>query len=482
VGYFEVTLPPQELIFNRFNFASTNDPIGGFVIGDFNLDGKLDVAFEVQGRTSASLGILLGNGDGTFSKPKITKIPYGSGTILTADFNQDGIPDLVLADGIFNRIYVLLGKGDGTFRTLAPAQMDQSPNLMAVGDFNGDGKIDLATSNTNDNSVSILLGSGDGSFQSSIDILGLPTPFEIAVGDFNKDGKLDIGVTEYGSAITILTGNGDGTFAIGNTYATANPALSIAAADVNGDGKLDLVVVNGANSQAGDPEGDWEVFLGNGDGTFQSGIDYSPGGGFLEAVVADVNGDGKPDVVATGGPYGSYAGTLAMFLGNGDGTFQQPISRIVGQAPSSLMAGDLNGDGRLDLIFEDIGSPSSLSGLIQVPATLTPKGLSFGKVALGSSSVSETVTLTNVGGPALGLSSVTVGGSNPGDFAPADNCPTNLASGASCDISVTFKPTALGPRSAGISVSFSGGAIPQGFTVKGTGTSAVQIAAAGGKP
>lgn len=451
-------------MFHSSNVATSHGGLGGFVTGDFNGDGKLDVAVFQPGSSSSTLGILLGKGDGTFAKPLTIKTPADAGDPVAGDFNGDGILDLAFVSSIRNAVFVLLGKGDGTLTPLPSTKMDQSPNLMAVGDFNGDGKLDLVTSNGNDNSISILLGNGDGTFQPEIDISGIPVPFFMAVGDFNRDGKLDIGVVEAGSAFAIYLGNGDGTFTAGATYASPN-ALSIVTADLNGDGNLDLVVVNGNDPQ----EGDWEVFLGNGDGTFQSGVDYSPGGGFDWATTADINGDGKLDVIASGGSFGTYAGMLVAFLGNGDGTFQAPLTYAIGNVPGFSATGDLNGDGRLDLIFESIGTPSSYRVLIQVPAAFSVKSLAFGKVMVGTTSTPQSVTLTNQGGPNLTISGVTMSGSNPGDFTPTSNCPDSLAARASCTISVTFTPTAKGAHSARVTVAFGGGAIGQGFEVRGTG-------------
>ena len=228
---------------------------------------------------------------------------------------------------------------------------------------------------------------------------------------------------------------------------------------------LDLVVVNGNESQQG--VGDWEVFLGNGDGTFQGGVDYAPGGGFNWVTLADMNGDDKLDVVASGGLSGTYSGLIAVFLGIGDGSFESPMTYKTGNIPGFSAAGDLNGDGRLDLIFEDI-TPAAYVAMIQVPADFTPTSLSFGKVKVGSTSAPQSVTITNEGGPSLAILGVSVKGTNPGDFNPMNKCPSSIPAGASCSISVTFTPTEVGARSASVSVSFGGGAISQAFTVRGT--------------
>src|SRR6266700_8419599 len=170
----------------------------------------------------------------------------------------------------------------------------------AAADLNGDGKVDLAVANTDSNTVGVLLGSGDGTFKPAVtyDSGGDPTSVEEA--DVNGDGRPDLVVANYNSAtVGVLLGNGDGTFQTAVTYDSGGKfAWSVAVADVNGDGKPDLLVTNQcvnisdcANSSVG-------VLLGNGDGTFQLAISYSSGGdGAYSVAVADVNNDGKPDLV-----------------------------------------------------------------------------------------------------------------------------------------------------------------------------------------
>jgi hypothetical protein len=231
------------------------------------------------------------------------------------------------------------------------------PLSIATGDFNGDGKLDLAVANGTDNTVSVFLGKPDGSFSPRIDYPTGPQPSSVTIGDFNGDGNLDIAVASQNcfviahistitcgqASVSILLGNGDGTFQPHQDFPTATRPFSVATADLNGDGKLDLVL-------AGDLSNSVSVLLGNGDGTFQSHVDYpvpSPGGGPYWAIVADFNADGKPDVAAG---YGD--GSVAIYLGNGDGTLQGPQTlqlRDSFGANSGAAAGDFNGDGKIDI-------------------------------------------------------------------------------------------------------------------------------------
>jgi len=234
----------------------------GVAVGDFNEDGRLDLA--TANDVSDSLTVLLGNGDGTFNLASTPTGVYSPFSLVVGDFNGDGIPDVAAAGFYSSRVTVLLGNGDGTFNQVPDNfDTDQGPRSMTVADFNGDGILDLATSNFVGNTVTILLGNGDGTFAATA--LNPPAgagPTSIAAGDFNGDGIPDLAVAnENGNSVSVLLGNGDGTFTAAPTIAVGNSPKSIVVADFNGDGKADLAVANFVDDTV-------TILLGNGNGTF----------------------------------------------------------------------------------------------------------------------------------------------------------------------------------------------------------------------
>jgi hypothetical protein len=329
-------------------YAVGSNPVS-VAVGDFNQDGKPDLA--VANRNNDTVSILLGNGKGTFLR--VVNHPAGPSpnAVVVGDFNGDGRLDLAVANEGPNTISILLGNGDGTFKPPASYAAIVDSGFLAVGDFNGDGKPDLIVGGSNSNAVSVLLGNGDGSFQSPVvTTVGISNPFPIAVGDFNGDGRLDFAEVAFNTqSVSILLGNGDGSFQPPVTYALEGYVQSLVAADFNGDGKPDLAVATCCYPDTGTV---W-ILLGNGDGSFQKPIG-STVYGVSNLVIGDFNGDGKPDLAAAtafslldGGPYGF--GFVSILLGNGKGGFRETVTRNVGGTPASMAVGDFNGDGRPDV-------------------------------------------------------------------------------------------------------------------------------------
>ena len=338
--------------FTRADYSVGQQPYA-VVVGDFNRDGKLDLAVASAG--DGTVSVLLGKGDGTFRSPmQYTVGPRGLlSQIAAGDFNGDGRLDVVVSNFGSNDVSVLLGKGDGTFQAAGSHKVGTNPSAVAVADLNGDGKLDLVVANQNCNNghppcgpgtVSVLLGNGDGTFQAHKELATCKGPNWVTVGDFHRAGKLDLAVAcggsrESPSKLSILLGNGDGTFQTFFSYPLKVNGDSVAAADFNRDGKLDLAV--------GDNIGLVSVFLGNGDGTFRDRVDY-PAGPFPSGSIGigDLNGDGNLDlVVASGG-----SNSVTILLGNGDGTFRPWGFRFdTGLFPQGVAVGDFRRNGRLGL-------------------------------------------------------------------------------------------------------------------------------------
>jgi Bacterial Ig-like domain (group 3)/FG-GAP-like repeat len=342
---------------------------------DVNGDGKADLLWDgVAANNTGSVGVLLGNGDGTFqgSSGPFDTGGQAAGPVVVADLNNDGKPDLVVAEFAGQAsVGVLLGNGDGTFQQAVVYDTGATGVALsaAVGDLNGDGKPDLVVANLKctttsfEGCVSVLLGNGDGTFQKALvyDAAGWNSQ-SIVLADVNGDGKLDLLVTNAGGvagSVGVMLGKGDGTFQPAVAYASGGDfALNLAVADVNSDGRPDLVVANVYSDTIG-------VLLGNGDGTFRRAVAYSSGGhGILSMVVKDVNGDGNLDVLAAncGALWGFCPGTngavVSVLLGNRNGTFRRAEiysvgsapKGIPGEAPQDLTVADVNGDGIPDLL------------------------------------------------------------------------------------------------------------------------------------
>lgn len=311
-------------------------------LADVNGDGLLDLVTPQESLSSVAL--ILGNGKGNFSlrtTGNLSGTAYGANSTVVADFNGDGTLDLAVAETNFpnGQVAVSPGKGHGTFAApiVSPllSQAINNQDLMLSGDFNGDGKADLIVMDDYSMGFQILLGNGDGTFQAPVDTK-LNTTLNFSIGDCNGDGKTDVVVSTVSNGqalISIYLSNGNGTFSLATQY--TEPSGGPVVADVNGDGRQDLVFV-------GNPV---FVMLGNGDGTFQKPITGPVLTTSFSPLVKDFTGDGIPDIVT-----GTYNG-IAFLKGNGNGTFQSPVySNSTISFCCQMFSEDVNGDGKLDLV------------------------------------------------------------------------------------------------------------------------------------
>lgn len=425
------TLRPQSsspVFFNVPAFPQTGLFSSSIVVGDFNNDGNKDFAIANQCQNSncvnGGVTIYLGNGNGSFQ----TGATYSSGgyeaySIAAADLNRDGNTDLVVVNGCQSStecgngiVGVLLGNGDGTFQT---AQTYSSGGVVAtavaVGGLNTGKKLDLVVANQcqdsscTNGSVSVLLGNGDGTFGSAQSYpSGGVEPIAVGIGDFTGNHINDLVVvnecqtsSNCTGSVGVLLGNGNGTFKNVQTFSSgAFTAYSVAVGDLNGDGKLDLAVANQCQTASHCSNGVVGVLLGNGDGTFQTARTFASSGAKSSFVaLADLNGDNHPDLVVVDqcqSINGCFYGSLSVLFGKGDGTFKHAQGFVTEgvQAYAAALA-DFNKDGKLDAVVANQCQTSSncagvvtellgaAGGSFQVPPAYSGGGYNTDAAATG---------------------------------------------------------------------------------------------------
>jgi hypothetical protein len=285
--------------------------------------------------------VLLGQGDGTFLPAQSFPAGTGPRSVAVGDFNGDGKLDLAVADygyyGNGQTVSVLLGNGDGTFQAAQSFPAGTAPNSVAVGDFNGDGKPDLAVANLYSGTVSVLLGNGDGTFLPAVTDAAGVHPSSVAVGDFNGDGILDLAVAGYGG-VRVLLGNGNGTFQTTN-FSYVPGSVSVAVGRFNGDGFPDLAAANAASNNV-------SILLN--DATWPRGPGRASGGSSHPRFPQRLPPPAVFDF--TGGEEPRWAGNalLAGAQPPGDGPFPRlpaPVSPLGAEPPQAVLF-VLLGEGR----------------------------------------------------------------------------------------------------------------------------------------
>jgi len=448
---------------------------------DLDADGKLDMVVVTPNADSVS--VRLGDGHGGFgadasfpadSNPFDSK-PFD---IAVGDFNGDGRQDLattVPGSGL-RSVAVLLGDGSGRFAAPALIGVGSAPNGLATSDLDGDGDLDLAVTVTT-SSVMLLRGDGMGGFVVAASYATPFQPHRIVASDLDADGDADLAAAGQGGHVSVLLGDGSGGFGTATTYTIGFASFGIAVRDLDGDGDRDLAVVSYANASAGGVS----ILLGDGSGGFGAATHYPVGIGASGVAIADFDGDAKPDLAISS----ASVNRVSVLLGDGGGGFGDPIAFPLSPAPGAaavnVAAADLNGDDKPDLVATQ-SQPGGVRVLLNttvVQLTASPDGLTFDPrdVAAGPT-IDKTSTLTNTGTDPVTLKTLTPGGADASEFerlaGQATDCTPlrTLAPGAACDVRVRFDPVTIGPRSATMTVTSNAADV----TIALTGTGFVTVA------
>jgi hypothetical protein len=293
-------------------------------------------------------------------------VPYNVGAgdgagpayAVGADANSDGKTELLISANIVEgTITVLTNNGSGAFGASQTVAVGNGPQCVAAADVNGDGRIELFSANTTDNSITVLTNNGSGRFGSNTTFTVGEYPLYVTTADVNGDSKLDVICANfrsdgYGNTLSVWTNNGTGRFGSNATLVVGNGPYAVAVADVNGDGKVDLISVNASDSTL-------SVLTNNGTGRFGYNATLTVGVFPQFVVAADVNGDGKVDLISAN----TGTNTLTVLTNNGSGNFVFSASVIVSSEvnpyPASVAAADVNGDGWMDLVSANFGFNAS---------------------------------------------------------------------------------------------------------------------------
>jgi hypothetical protein len=292
-----------------------------------------------------------------FYKYNVLKVGSGPAYLLSSDFNLDGFPDLLSANGNDHTATLFIGNGDGTFRPARNLKVFPEPSYAATGDLNKDGFPDIVLNSKGANGLSILLGYGNGNFRPTKKLATGRVPLTAILDDFNNDSLLDIAVSLTFNKLEIYIGAGNGQFKKGNTYATGSRARSIVSGDFNKDNFKDIAIASNSSSSSS-----LRILDGHGDGSFSLSHRSAKGKSLIVLAKEDMDGDGWQDLVAAS----AQGDNLYLLKSIKNGKFAGPLAFSAGGGPAALTIGQFDNDNLNDVAVAN-GRSSSFSVIFRTP-------------------------------------------------------------------------------------------------------------------